>query len=149
MPTFQAVLERDDSGGHLVALPFDAKETFGRVRVPVRATVNGHTFRSTLMRYGGTDYLGLNRTAREGAGVEAGQIITVDLEVDGEPRTVDVPPELAEALAQNAEAGAAFEQLSHTHRREYAEWVAEAKRDETRRRRAEQAIARLGRDRPL
>jgi hypothetical protein len=140
---FDAALERNDSGGHLVALPFDAKEVFGRVRVPVRATVNGHTFRSTLMRYGGTDYLGLNREAREGASVEAGQTITVELEVDDEPRVVEVPTELSDALAGDEAASEAFERLSFTHRREFAEWVDEAKREETRRRRAEQALAML------
>jgi hypothetical protein len=140
---FHAVLERNDSGGHLVALPFDAKATFGRVRVPVRATVNGHTFRSTLMRYGGTDYLGLNREVREAAGVEAGQTIAIGLEVDDEPRKVDVPPELAAALAADSQARNAFERLSYTHRREYADWIAEAKREDTRRRRIDQALAML------
>jgi hypothetical protein len=140
---FDALLTRNDSGGHLLALPFDAKQVFGRVRVPVRATVNGHAFRSTLMRYGETDYLGLNREAREGAGVKAGQKITVELEVDDEPRVVEVPPELADALAGNQQAGDAFERLSYTHRREFAEWVAEAKRAETRTRRAQQALAML------
>jgi Bacteriocin-protection, YdeI or OmpD-Associated/Domain of unknown function (DUF1905) len=140
---FDALLERNDSGGHLVALPFDAKQVFGRVRVPVRATVNGHTFRSTLMRYGGTDYLGLNGEAREGAGVETGQRITVELQVDDEPRVVEVPPELSDALAGDEEANMAFERLSYTHRREFAEWIAEAKRDETRERRLTQTLALL------
>jgi bacteriocin resistance YdeI/OmpD-like protein/uncharacterized protein DUF1905 len=140
---FDALLTRNDSGGHLVALPFDAKQAFGRVRVPVRATVNGHAFRSTLMRYGETDYLGLNRKARDDAGVEAGQRITVELEVDDEPRVVEVPPQLANALARDEEASEAFERLSYTHRREFAEWVGEAKREETRTRRAGQALAML------
>ena len=143
MERFEAPLESNDSSGHLVALPFDAKEVFGRVRVPVRVTVNGHTFRSTLMRYGSTDYLGLNRAAREGAGVEAGEPITVELEADDEPRSVDVPPELADALAGDQKAGEAFERLSYTHRREFAEWIAEAKREETRNRRTHQALAML------
>jgi hypothetical protein len=140
---FDALLERNDSGGHLVALPFDTKQVFGRVRVPVCATVNSHTFRSTLMRYGGTDYLGLNGKAREGAGVEAGQRITVELEVDDEPRVVDLPPQLVKALAGDTKAAAAFDKLSYTHRREFAEWVAEAKRDETRERRVTQTLAML------
>ena len=53
-------------GGHVVALPFDAKEVFGRVRAPVRVTINGHVFRTTTMRYGGVDYIGLNREVRDG-----------------------------------------------------------------------------------
>src|ERR671924_556812 len=47
--------------GYVVKLPFDAREELGAVRVPVRVTMNGHAFRTTTMRYGGVDYIGLNR----------------------------------------------------------------------------------------
>ncbi|HEV3496674.1 MAG TPA: YdeI/OmpD-associated family protein, partial [Actinomycetes bacterium] len=56
------------------------------------------------------------------------------MEADDQPRTVDPPPDLAAALAADPEARAAFDGLSFTHQREYAEWVAEAKRESTRRR---------------
>jgi uncharacterized protein YdeI (YjbR/CyaY-like superfamily) len=69
--------------------------------------------------------------------------LTVELELDDEPRSVDVPDDLATALAGDASAEAAFAQLLYTHRREYVEWVTEAKREETRRRRIEKTLARL------
>jgi hypothetical protein len=139
---FDATVETRGSG-HLVTLPFDVREEFGAVRVPVRVTIGGHAFRTTTMRYGGVDYIGLNREVRTAAAVEAGQALTVELERDTEPREVDVPPELAQALAGDAEAKQAFEKLSYTHRREYGRWIAEAKRDETRTRRLTKAVEML------
>lgn len=62
---------------------------------------------------------------------------------DERPREVELPAELAKALAAAPDARTRFEQLAFTHRREYASWIAEAKRAETRARRAEQALARL------
>ncbi|MEA2138293.1 MAG: hypothetical protein QOG56_1443, partial [Solirubrobacteraceae bacterium] len=67
----------------------------------------------------------------------------VVLERDDEPREVEVPPQLAAALAGDAGARAAFDALAFTHRREYAEWVAGAKRDDTRARRVERAVEML------
>jgi hypothetical protein len=142
MPTFEATVEAAGTSA-VLRVPFDPKERFGRVRAPVRVTINGFTFRTTLARYGGVDYVGLNREVRAGARVEPGTTVPVELELDEEPRTVEVPEELARALASASEARSAFEQLSFSHRREYAEWVAEAKRMETRRRRAEKAVAML------
>ena len=51
------------------------------------------------------------------------------------PRVVVVSDDLAAALAGDPAAAAAFAGLSYTHRREYVEWIVEAKRDETRGRR--------------
>ena len=65
------------------------------------------------------------------------------LELEDEPRTVEVPEEFQAALAADAEAKAAFEGLSFTHRREYVEWVTGAKREETRRARLERAVGML------
>ena len=139
---FEAELERRGSG-HVVRLPFDAREIFGTARAPVRVTVREHTFRTTTARYGGVDYIGLNRDVRDEAGVAAGERITVRMELDTEPRVVEVPGELAHALSADSEAQAAFDALSYTHRKEYARWIEEAKREETRTRRVAQAIAML------
>ena len=96
-----------------------------------------------MATYGGRYYLPVNRALREAAGVAAGDAVVIELEADDQPRTVDPPPDLAGALAADAEARAAFDGLSYTHQREYAEWVAEAKRESTRRRRVEQAVQML------
>jgi Bacteriocin-protection, YdeI or OmpD-Associated/Domain of unknown function (DUF1905) len=139
---FEGTLERH-AAGVVVALPFDPKTVFGRARAPVRATVNGHTFRTTLFTMGGRALVGLNREVRGAAGVEVGSTVAVELESDEEPRDVAVPPDLGGALADAPDAQAIFDRLSLTHRNEYVRWIEDAKRPETRARRAEKAIAML------
>jgi antitoxin component of MazEF toxin-antitoxin module len=115
----------------------------GAKRFPVVATVNGHTWRTTVARMGGQFLVGLNRAVRQEAGVEAGDTVDVELELDTAPREVEVPQALADALAADDEAREAFDRLAYTHRKEYARWIEEAKRDETRRRRLAQALEML------
>lgn len=112
----------------------------GARRFPVVATVNGYTWRTSVARMGGEFVVGLSREVRQGAGVAAGDQVDVILELDGAAREVEVPSALAAALARDAQARAVFEKLAFTHRKEYARWVAEAKREETRERRVQQAL---------
>ena len=139
---FEAVLE-DNAPGVVFELPFDAKQEYGKGRAPVRVTIGGFTFRTTLAVYGGRAIVGVNNANREAAGVEAGDLVPVEIELDTEPREIEVPPELAEALEPQPELREFFDGLSYTHRREYAVWVAEAKREETRTRRAAKAVELL------
>jgi hypothetical protein len=139
---FEADVERRGSGT-LLQVPFDPVAEFGRVRAPVRVRIKGFEFRTTLMRYGGVDYIGLNREVRDGAGVEAGARVAVEVELDDEPRVVEVPKDLALALRGERDARDAFERLSYTHRKEYVRWIEEAKRDETRRSRIGKTISML------
>jgi hypothetical protein len=115
----------------------------GAKRFPVTATVNGYSWRTTVTRMGGEFLLGLNREVRQSAGAEAGDTVEVALELDAAPREVEVPAALATALAGDPIARAAFEKLAFTHRKEYARWVAEAKREETRERRVAHTLERL------
>ena len=114
-------------------------------RVPVKVTINGYTYRTTIAVYGGKSYLGVRREVREAAGVTAGDQLTVGLEYDAEPRTVDLPDALRSALEADAAAAAAFGKLSYTRKKEFIQWVSGAKRAETQRRRMEQAMAMLHR----
>ena len=141
---FTATLaEARGGGGRWIEIPFDAKEEFGEARPPVTGTLNGVAFRGRLSVYGGRTYLGLRKEIREAAGIDVGDEVEVELERDDAPREVEVPEALASALAGDAEAAAAFEKLAFTHRREYATWIAEAKREETRARRVEKALGML------
>jgi len=115
----------------------------GAKRFPVVATVNGFTWRTTVTRMGGEFLLGLSRAVREQAGAEAGGTVDVELALDTAPREVEVPEALARALQEDPVAQAAFEALAYTHRKEYARWIDEAKRDETRERRVAQALQML------
>jgi hypothetical protein len=140
---FSAVLGGDDGERPTVELPFDAKERYGKARAPVRGRVSGVEFRTTVAVYSGVSLIGFNKGLREQAGIELGDEVTVELERDDEPREVDVPPVLGEALGGDPAAATAFDVLSHTHRREYAEWIAQAKREGTRERRAAKALEML------
>ena len=142
---FQATIETEGSGT-FVDVPLDVPAVFGRVRAPVVVTVNGHAWRSTVMRYGDRHFLPFNRTNREAAGVAAGDTVSVALASDDAPRTVEVPDDLAAALDAAPGARVAFDACSFSHRREWVEWVSGAKRPETRERRVrgvvEQVLAR-------
>jgi hypothetical protein len=115
----------------------------GAKRFPVVATVNGYTWRTTVTRMRGEFLVGLSKAVRQEAGAEAGDTVEVRLELDTAPREVEVPEALSKALAGDAEARAAFDGLAYTHRKEYARWIDEAKRDETRERRVAQALEML------
>jgi hypothetical protein len=115
----------------------------GAKAFPVVATINGYTWRGRVSRMRGEFLLGMSRDVRLGAGVEAGDSVEVDLALDTEPREVDIPPELAAALAVDAGARTRFDALAYTHRKEFARWVSEAKTDATRARRIEQTVEML------
>jgi hypothetical protein len=115
----------------------------GAKRFPVRATVNGYSWRTTVTPMRGETLLGLNREVRESAGVQVGDTAEVAIELDTALREVDVPEALASPLVGDPAAKAAFEALAFTHRKEYARWVGDAKRQETRERRLTQALEML------
>jgi hypothetical protein len=115
----------------------------GAKRFPVVATVNDYTWRTPVTRMRGEFLLGLNRAVREAAGVEAGETVNLAVELDTAPREVDMPEALAGGLAGDAAAASAFEALSFSHRKEFARWIAEAKREGTRDRRVSQALDML------
>ena len=121
----------------------------GAKRFPVLATVNGYMWRTSVARMGGEFLVGLNKEVRTGAGVQAGDTVSLELKLDTEPRAVEVPPALAEALEADPEAKATFTGLAFTHRKEFARWIEEAKREDTRARRVTQALdmIRTGRTR--
>jgi hypothetical protein len=130
-------------GERHVVVPLDAKALWGEARPPVTGTVNGVPFRSRLMVYGGQTVLGLTNAFRAEARLAEGDEVEVVIDRDDAPREVEIPPALQAALDGDAKAREAFDALSFTHRREYARWIAEAKREETRDRRAAKAIELL------
>jgi Domain of unknown function (DUF1905)/Bacteriocin-protection, YdeI or OmpD-Associated len=139
---FTADLERAGTSSAMLPIPFDVKEAFGRARPPVRVTIRGHTWRTTPAVYGGVSYIGLNKEVRAAAGVDVGDRVRVELELDTEPRTVELPDELRRALEKSG-LRATFDALSFTHRREYGEWVEGAKRPDTRTRRVAETVRRV------
>jgi bacteriocin resistance YdeI/OmpD-like protein/uncharacterized protein DUF1905 len=126
-----------------VVVPFDVRALWGEARPPVKGTVNGVEYRSRLSVYGGETMLGLTNAFRAQAGLAPGDTVEVVMERDDAPREVEIPPALQARLEADAVARDAFAKLSFTHRREYATWIAEAKREETRERRAGKAVEML------
>lgn len=119
-----------------LSAPFDVEKTFGtKARVPVRGTINGFPFRSSLMPMGGCHRMVVNKQMRDGAGVKAGDIVNVVMERDDAPRTVEIPSLLQKELAKSKTAQANWEKLSFTHRKEMARSITEVKQEETRLRR--------------
>jgi hypothetical protein len=106
----------------------------GGKRAPVMVTINGYTYRNTLAVMGGDVMVGVAAEHREAAGVEGGQTVEVEIELDTALRTVDVPPDLAAGLDE-AGARAAFDALAFSYRKEHVRGVNEAKAAETRNRR--------------
>jgi bifunctional DNA-binding transcriptional regulator/antitoxin component of YhaV-PrlF toxin-antitoxin module len=139
VPRFRAELKAEGKTATYVVVPLDVPAVFGRARPPVHGTVNGAPFRSTITKYGGDDYyLVVNREVREAAGVAAGETVEIEVELDTKPRIVRLPKDLAAAL--DDEARASFDAMSYTHRKEYVDWIKEAKREDTRRRRIAKAV---------
>jgi uncharacterized protein YdeI (YjbR/CyaY-like superfamily) len=116
---------------------------FSNKRPQVLAHVNGVQYRSRLMVYGGQSYLGLRKDLLRRLEVEAGDRVQIELVEDHEERIVVEPPELTQALADDPAAQAAYQKLPFTHRNEYARWIDEGKKPETRADRVAKTIKRL------
>jgi bifunctional DNA-binding transcriptional regulator/antitoxin component of YhaV-PrlF toxin-antitoxin module len=124
--------------------PVDVLEFFGtRARVPIRGTINGFPFRSSLMPMGGCHTMPVNKTLRDGAGVKPGDVVEVVMERDDEERTVEAPAILKKALTKNKAAKGNWGRLSFTHKKEMAGWIEQAKQDETRARRLAKVVSML------
>jgi hypothetical protein len=148
---FQAPLERVSlrSQAVYITVPFDVEQAFGtRARVPVRGTINGYRYRTSLsrMREGhgpGAYIMPVSREMREGAGLHAGDTVKIVMQRDDEPRVVTLPDDFARALKGNPEAQAVWDRLSHTHQTEHVRAIEEAAKLQTRRRRIEKAVETL------
>ncbi len=116
--------------------PVDVVEWFGtRARVPIRGTINGFPFRSSLMPMGGCHMMPVNRTLCRGAGVQPGDVVDVVMERDVEKRTVEAPAELKKELGKNKIARERWDELAFTHKKEMANSISGAKQEETKKRR--------------
>jgi hypothetical protein len=139
MREFEAVIEERRGGGAGVTVPFDVKEAFGSGRPKVVATFDGVTYRGSVVSMGGRYMIGLRKDIRAAIGKAPGDAVRVTLEADTAPRVVDVPDDLAAALA-DAGLRDRFDGLSYTHRREHVEAIEGAKKPETRARRIAKAV---------
>lgn len=123
-----------------IRLPFDPREVFGKARPPVKVTINGHTYRSTVANMGGGPFIPFRQSNRDAAGVSQPGPVEVSVELDAEKREVTPPEDLLAALQANAAAWTGWQRLSFTHQREHVEAIEGAKRPETRDKRIKLAV---------
>jgi len=151
MPSFKGVLTPTPrgGGGTLVAIPKDVAAQLGlKGRPKINAVIAGTPYRGSLMPMGdGTYCLGVLKSIQEAAGVRPGDSITINLELDTAPRTVELPADLAIAIARDEKLIAAWHALSYTNKKEMARSLQEAKRSETRERRLARAVESLRKQR--
>jgi bifunctional DNA-binding transcriptional regulator/antitoxin component of YhaV-PrlF toxin-antitoxin module len=141
---FVAVIEEAPRGGAYVLVPPDVIEALGGGgRIPVQATFDGIAYRGSIVRMGGDSVLGVLKEIREKLGKARGDEVEVTVEREEAEREVEIPVELAKLLGATPAARNAFEALSYSHRREHALHVAEAKKPETRERRAHKTVEDL------
>ena len=127
-----------------VEVPAKVVDALGSTKRPlVNVTINGYTYRSAIAPMGGVFMLGISEEVRSKAGVAGGGTVDVDVELDTQPREVDVPPELAKALAKDAKAKKFFESLSYSGKIRLVAPIANGKTPETRERNLDKAMAAL------
>lgn len=143
--TFTTPVEKaEDSNATGLRVPAEVVAELGAGKRPrVTVSLNGHTYRSTVAAYGDLFMLPLSAEHRIAAGVKAGDMVEVTIALDLAPRTVEVPADLAKALAARPGAAEAFDALSYTHRKEHVRAVEEAKSPATRERRIARIVAAL------
>lgn len=137
--TFKTTIVRDGSMC-FIPVPFDPRPVFGKVRAPVKVTLNGYTYRSTIAAMGGTTCIPLRRSNREAAGLDGGETLDVTLTLDADERRVTPPRDFVKALKAAPPAWERWQELSYSHQREHVEAIEGAKKAETRARRVRKAV---------
>lgn len=146
MYRFRGIVERGESAVNswsFVVVPANiAAELNGTRRIC--GTIEQLPFDGALQtRGGGVRAVVITREIRDSLRIEPGREIEIEFQADTRPRPIDVPPELAAALKRSPAAGRAFAELAPSHQREYAQWIAGAKRDATKASRVERALAMI------
>ena len=141
---FTAELQQTGGSTTGFEVPAEVVDGLGGGRRPtVTVTVNGGSYRSSVAPMGGSHWVGVSAENRALTGVVGGQTYDVDLELDTAPRVVEVPPELATALAADPAAAQAWDRLSYSHQRQHALAIEGAKAAETRTRRVAKTLEAL------
>ena len=126
-----------------IPVPFEPKAVFGKVRAPVKVTINRYSYRSTIAAMGGTVCIPLRKSSREAAGLNGDETVAVKIALDTEKREVQVPVDLRRALGADKAAAAKWKSLSYSHQREHVDAIETAKKPETRLRRIERTLEML------
>ena len=141
---FRATIQLGGKTASGIRVPAEVVASLGvSKRPPVRVTINGHTYRSTVAPMGGVSMLGVSAENREAARVQAGDEVDVDVELDTEPRKVTVPADFADALDRVPDARRFFDGMSYSNKLRHVLSIEQAKTAETRQRRIAKAVSTL------
>jgi hypothetical protein len=141
---FRAELESTGKTTTGFEVPESLVDELGGGKHPkVEVTVNGHRFRTSIARMGGRYLLGVSAERRDAAGVQAGDVLDVEIELDTAARTAEVPDDLAASLAADPTAKAFWDTLSYSKQQWHVLQVTGAKKAETRAARVARSVAML------
>jgi hypothetical protein len=141
---FRTTILGGDKTAAGIEIPPEVVEALGSgKKPPVRVTMNGFTYRSSIATVSGVFMVGVTNDFRKESGLAAGDEVDVDIEVDTEKREVVVPPDFAAALDGDPEARRFFDGLSYSNKRRFTMPIDDAKTPETRQRRIDKAVATL------
>jgi len=139
--SFTTTIFKDDTFDATgIRVPEEAIAALNSGKKPrVKVSLNGYTYRSTVAVMGGEYLIPLAKEHRQAAAVQAGDTLEITLELDTEPRTVEVPEDLAAALDTRG-VREKFDALAYSVRKEHVRQVTTAKAEETRKRRIEKIV---------
>lgn len=133
--TFHTTILQTGTNTAGIEVPYEVIEALGGGNRPlVKVKVNNYSYRSAVAVMGGKFMISFSSEHRQAAGVQGGQEADITLELDLDPRTVEVPKDLNDALVASG-AIEAFEKLAPSMKKEYVRQVEDAKAEETRVRR--------------
>jgi hypothetical protein len=141
---FTAELELAGKTATGITVPPEVVESLNAgKRVPVVVTIKKHSYRTTIAPYNGAYMIPVSAENRDAAGIAAGDTLRIGLAVDAAPREIEVPADLAAALAKSKAAKAFFDSLSFSNQRGYVSWLEQAKKEETRNARVAKCVESL------
>ena len=141
---FKAKLISAGGGGVFVYVPFDVEKEYGKKNmIPVKTTYDGEPYTGSIANMGDGQCLIILKAIREKIGKQVGDTVTVTVELDTTPRKIELPNELKALLNKNKAEKEFFNSLSFTNQKEYAKWITDAKREETKLARLESLLDKL------
>jgi hypothetical protein len=144
MPNFKTKIVTAGKTATGICIPNEIVESFNAgKKPPVKVTLNGYTYRSTVAVMAGKYMVGVNADVRKVSGVKGGDTLTVGIDLDTEERKVDLPTDFAEALNKNPDAKKFFETLTYSKQKNHVTLIDQAKTDETRIKRIDKSIIDL------
>lgn len=127
-----------------ICIPDQIIESFNAgKKPPIKVTLNGFTYRSTVAVMGGKYMVGVSADVREAAGVKGGDTLTIDIELDSEERKVELPDDFKKSLDKNLKAKKCFQELSYSKQKNHVTLIDQAKTEITRQKRIAKSIADL------